>query len=197
MARNILQFENGTLVSKAKVEVGGTIYEVEPEEYEGTTPLSAENLNELQNRICDYADEKIKNEYSTTQDNTYSCDYINKNAISISDYTTGNRTITATGWQEVPSKTVDLITKGRNIIVSFSLMINSSGGSPKIGVMVDNEVKFDITDSMTNDHINSHTACISDIPAGNHTIKLVVNRGNAGAVYLGAYTSSTLTAFEI
>ena len=41
-------WENGTLVSKAKVEIGGTIYEVEPEEYSGATPLSAENLIQME-----------------------------------------------------------------------------------------------------------------------------------------------------
>lgn len=44
-------FKNGTLVSKAKVTINGTIYEVEPEEYEGETPLSAEVLNEMEDNI--------------------------------------------------------------------------------------------------------------------------------------------------
>ena len=44
-------FKNGTLVSKAKVTINSTIYEVEPEEYEGETPLSAEVLNEMQGNI--------------------------------------------------------------------------------------------------------------------------------------------------
>lgn len=41
-------WQNGTLVSKAKVEIGGTIYEVDPEEYSGATPLSAENLIQME-----------------------------------------------------------------------------------------------------------------------------------------------------
>ena len=44
-------WQDGTLVSKAKVEVGGTIYEVDPEEYSGATPLSANNLNAMQDGI--------------------------------------------------------------------------------------------------------------------------------------------------
>ena len=44
-------WQDGTLVSKAKVEVGGTIYEVDPEEYSGATPLSASNLNAMQDGI--------------------------------------------------------------------------------------------------------------------------------------------------
>ena len=46
-------WQDGTLVSKAKVEVGGTIYEVDPEEYSGATPLSASNLNAMQDGIYD------------------------------------------------------------------------------------------------------------------------------------------------
>lgn len=56
MARNPLVFENGTLVSNAKVTIDGTDYNVTPAEYQGTTPLSAENINELQTRIYDYID---------------------------------------------------------------------------------------------------------------------------------------------
>lgn len=50
-------WQDGTLVSKAKVEVGGTIYEVDPEEYSGATPLSASNLNAMQDGIYDDIDE--------------------------------------------------------------------------------------------------------------------------------------------
>lgn len=50
-----IKFENGTLISNAKVEVGGTIYDVTPEQYEGTTPLSALNMNLIQ----DNAEEAI------------------------------------------------------------------------------------------------------------------------------------------
>ena len=46
-------WQDGTLVSKAKVEINGTIYEVDPEEYSGATPLSASNLNAMQDGIYD------------------------------------------------------------------------------------------------------------------------------------------------
>lgn len=52
-------WQDGTLVSKAKVEIGGTIYEVDPEEYSGTTPLSASNLNAMQDGIYEDIDNKI------------------------------------------------------------------------------------------------------------------------------------------
>lgn len=56
-------WQDGTLVSKAKVEIDGTIYEVEPEEYSGTTPLSASNLNAMQDGI--YEDIGNKSQLNT------------------------------------------------------------------------------------------------------------------------------------
>lgn len=63
-------WQDGTLVSKAKVEIGGTIYEVDPEEYSGTTPLSASNLNAMVDQtyqdLKEYADKSIITAYLTT-----------------------------------------------------------------------------------------------------------------------------------
>lgn len=44
-------WQNGTLVTPARVEVGGQVYDVTPEQYSGQTPLSAENLNQMQDGI--------------------------------------------------------------------------------------------------------------------------------------------------
>lgn len=44
-------WQNGTLISKAKVIIDGVTYEVEPEEYEGQTPTSAEFLNDMENNV--------------------------------------------------------------------------------------------------------------------------------------------------
>jgi hypothetical protein len=65
MARNPVIFSNGTLRQKAQVEIDGTVYEVEPAQYEGTTPLSAYNLNRLQENLYDYVDEKTTQEIQT------------------------------------------------------------------------------------------------------------------------------------
>lgn len=72
-------WQDGTLVSKAKVEIGGTIYEVDPEEYSGATPLSASNLNAMQDGIYKDIDNKqlapdilYSNSVGTTGDITLS-----------------------------------------------------------------------------------------------------------------------------
>ena len=55
-------WKNGTLISKAKVEVDGVIYEVEPEQYSGDTPLSAENLKKMEDNAqeaINKVDEKL------------------------------------------------------------------------------------------------------------------------------------------
>lgn len=58
---NKINWQNGTLVSPAKVEIGGVIYEVTPEQYSGNTPLSAENLNQMQDNIEEAIPEVIDN----------------------------------------------------------------------------------------------------------------------------------------
>ena len=62
---NKINWQNGTLVSPAKVEIGGVIYEVTPEQYSGNTPLSAENLNQMQDNIEEAIPEVIDNLTST------------------------------------------------------------------------------------------------------------------------------------
>lgn len=62
-------WEDGTLVSNAKVNVQGTIYEVEPEQYSGNTPLSAENFKAMEDNTENAINEGIlqPNTYSTTE----------------------------------------------------------------------------------------------------------------------------------
>lgn len=62
-------WEDGTLVSPAKVNVGGTVYEVEPEVVTGTTPTSAENFKKMENNTETAINEGIldANTYSTTE----------------------------------------------------------------------------------------------------------------------------------
>ena len=51
-------WQNGTLVTPARVEVGGEVYDVTPEQYSGQTPLSAENMNAMQDGIYEDIDKK-------------------------------------------------------------------------------------------------------------------------------------------
>ena len=46
-----INWENGIVTKDAYVTIDGTEYSVTPEEYEGNTPLSAENLNLMQDNI--------------------------------------------------------------------------------------------------------------------------------------------------
>lgn len=58
-------WQDGTLVSKGKVEVNGTIYEVEPEQYSGQTPLSSALLKKMEDNT-----EKAINELKEEEDGT-------------------------------------------------------------------------------------------------------------------------------
>lgn len=65
MTRNPVIFENGTLIQNAKVEIDGVIYDVQPAQFDGSTPLSANNLNRAQTNLYDYIDEKTTQEIQT------------------------------------------------------------------------------------------------------------------------------------
>jgi hypothetical protein len=79
MAMNTFEWENGSLVEPAKVEIGGVSYDVTDAQYEGNTPLSASNLNLMQSTLLgnvkdDLTDDTkipsvkaIKSTYSTTE----------------------------------------------------------------------------------------------------------------------------------
>lgn len=45
------KWENGSKVAEANVEINGNIFNVNPAQYEGKTPLSAQNLNAMQDGI--------------------------------------------------------------------------------------------------------------------------------------------------
>lgn len=79
---NKINFQNGTLVSKAKVTIGGTVYEVEPAEYEGTTPLNAENLNQIQTNA--------ENSINTVQSNLNTT---NQNIENLTTYSTEEKVV--------------------------------------------------------------------------------------------------------
>lgn len=61
------KWENGTQIEPAKVEINGVIYEVTPAQFEGSTPLSASNLNAMQDGIYEEIEEtgKLITEMST------------------------------------------------------------------------------------------------------------------------------------
>lgn len=46
-----IDWENGTVIDEAHVIIDSQRYNVVPEEYDGATPISAENLNEMQDNI--------------------------------------------------------------------------------------------------------------------------------------------------
>lgn len=59
-------FENGTLKSKAYFMNGDVKQEIEEAVWEGTTPLSAENLNDMQDNIEEEIDSHVEHKYSLT-----------------------------------------------------------------------------------------------------------------------------------
>lgn len=56
-------FQNGTLKSKAYFMNGETKQEIEEAVWEGTTPLSAENLNDMQDNIEEEINSHVEHRY--------------------------------------------------------------------------------------------------------------------------------------
>lgn len=116
---------------------------------------------------------------------------------SIVKYLTSSQTISTPIYTQVGEAVITLNTTGKDIFVSFGLCCSNSGGSPRIGILVDDEEKFEITDSLTAEHIESRSTLLRNIPAGKHTFKLVAHKGNAASITISAYTSYHLSVFEI
>ena len=68
MALDTFEWENGTLVEPAKVEIGGVSYDVTDAQYEGATPLSASNLNQMQTILNNNITTSIENQYNLVTD---------------------------------------------------------------------------------------------------------------------------------
>ena len=61
-----INFQDGTLVSPAKVTIDGTEHQVTPAQRSGTTPLSAYTMNLLQNNIEEEIDLNKIHTYTMT-----------------------------------------------------------------------------------------------------------------------------------
>lgn len=60
---NKIPFENGVLVTPAKVVIDGVEHKVIPAVYSGDTPFNKENLNQMQENIENAIDEQIEHRY--------------------------------------------------------------------------------------------------------------------------------------
>lgn len=108
-------WQNGTLVSKAKVEIDGKIYEVEPEQYSGQTPLSAENFIAMQDGLIDllypvgsyYETSNASFDPNTEWMGTWVLDSSGKMTISQDTKDNDFSTIGATGGSKTHTQTVE------------------------------------------------------------------------------------------
>lgn len=116
---------------------------------------------------------------------------------SVVKYLVSSQTISVATYTQVGEATITLNTTGGDIFISFGLCCSNPGGSPRIGILVDDEEKFGITDSLTAEHIESRSTLLRNIPAGSHTFKLAAHKGNATSITIPAYTSYHLSVFEI
>ncbi len=139
MARNPIVFQNGTLIQKGTVEIDGNIYEVEPAQYQGNTPLSANNLNQLQENLYDYIDEEI-DEINTSLTELTDNVYIKDNYAKIS----ANKSVGA-GISYLSLNLPTGFTKNNCFVIGYQWRIGSSdpviaGNSVASGTSITNNV---------------------------------------------------------
>lgn len=94
-------WQDGTLVSKGKVEVNGTIYEVEPEQYSGQTPLSSANLKKMEDNTEKAINAIYKKMLSTNLYSTTSTKVVEKITLEddVNNYDYIDITVTRAGQQ--------------------------------------------------------------------------------------------------
>ena len=106
-----LVFEDGVKTSEAKVTIAGTDYQVTPAEYEGTTPLSAHNLNLMQ----DYMNENVEDETLASQITEEAKEYTITDSAEVNGkiHITGGDTkqYTTTGKNKVDCNNISSVTK--------------------------------------------------------------------------------------
>ena len=129
-----INFQNGTLVAKAKVTINGTVYEVEPEEYEGETPLSAEILNEMQDNIENAIPIVVDNLTSTSETDVLSAKQgkiLNDKLYSVLEQVTNIDGVKENGKYGIFNATGTLpsgySTSDNNIIIECIMWNNSYG----------------------------------------------------------------------
>lgn len=176
MARNPIVFENGSLSQKATVEIDGTIYEVEPAQYEGNTPLSAYNLNKLQENLYDYVDEENTNQTQQINQNLSNLTYIKDNyailtgSVNIQTHPTGRYSGTTSF--NYPSG----FTKNNCVVISHMFCTlpgtNNESYNTSMGIASNNYVTSTFNVSLNNNNIS--VTCFDSSASGTHPIKIIL-----------------------
>lgn len=168
------------------------------------TPINANNLNKMEQGIYENSvslENLIIDSYSTSDAKVYPASYINniveKNNAKKSVMPSSDQVISGDGWYIVDDMSISLQTKGKPILVSYSMAISNSSGSPTFGIFVDGVAKYTVIDSPASIHNTCYTTILTDIEAGTHTIDIRANRNNASSVTIVAYVTKNLVATEL
>lgn len=135
---------------------------------------------------------------SITHNKTKLSDILNVNMFNYNDWEKSqnidgnNQTpITITGM----STTIK--TRGRSLLVSFTLPLYHSGGTCFIRILIDGTEKYKYGYSLNGTTICSYTTVINNVLAGNHTVSVNIVRNNVTTLKVVDYTSKNFTVTEI
>lgn len=143
-------WQDGILISKAKVEIDGVIYEVEPEQYSGQTPLSSANLKKMEDNT-----EKAINEESGTS--IYKNSTGTTESITLSDSVTQDKykyvEIKYTGGYGEPYSTGKLSTENLDRIHLNAIFLGIHSGP---GALIIDNARISISGNVVSFVSNRH-----------------------------------------
>ncbi len=121
---------------------------------------------------------------------------LNSNTFNYNDWGTSQK-ITTSKQTTVNGMSTTIKTRGRALLVSFTLPLYHTGGTCFIKIVVDNVTKYTYGYSLDTKTICSYTTVINDLSAGNHIVRIDISKNNTNSVEVLNYTSRNFTVAEI
>lgn len=179
-----------------------TIWQDLPNE---TTPIDAEHLNKIENELEALDTDKADKTVATTSanglmsaDDKSKLNNITKPSATQMGFEQYIVPTTNTSSENKVLKSIEITTHGYPLVIVGTLNGKSNGGTAFAQIGIDNNVYSTQRQGLGNDWTTAIPMQIRrDVPAGNHTVKLVVSKGNATSWQNLGYAGVGLIAFEI
>lgn len=121
---------------------------------------------------------------------------LNSNTFNYNDWETSQE-ITSSSQTTIKGMSTTIKTRGRALLVSFTVPLYHNGGTCFIKIVVDNVTKYTYGYSLNTNTVCSYTTVINNLSAGSHTVRIDISKNNTSSVKVLNYTSRNFTVAEI
>lgn len=121
---------------------------------------------------------------------------LNSNTFNYNDWETSQE-ITSGSQTTIKGMSTTIKTRGRALLVSFTVPLYHNGGTCFIKIVVDNVTKYTYGYSLNTNTVCSYTTVINNLSAGSHTVRIDISKNNTSSVKVLNYTSRNFTVAEI